>query len=159
MNYTDVGGAQRSTVAGSSVYYSSVYGNGSLPEDAAVIDSFVFDVNGTVERTVYPILREKFDGPLQVVLSSDYWVDVMSAVINKGVAVRNVQRLLGISPDECAAFGDYLNDAEMMQAVTYSFAVENAHPGLKKIARYSTAGNNDAGVLVGIRRLIDEGLI
>ena len=90
-----------------------------------------FDVNGTVEKTVYPILREKFDGPLQVVLSSDYWVDVMAAEINKGVAVRNVQRLLGISPDECAAFGDYLNDVEMLQAVTYSFAMENDSRGFR----------------------------
>ena len=127
-------------------------------DDAPLKMSF-FDVNGTVAKTVYPILREKYEGPFQVVLSSDYWVDVMPSGINKGIAVQNVQKLLDISPDECAAFGDYLNDAEMMQAVTYGFAMENAHPGLKKIARYSTVGNNDAGVLVGIRRLIDEGLI
>ena len=127
-------------------------------EDEPLKMSF-FDVNGTVERTVYPILRKKFDGPLQVVLSSDYWVDVMAAGINKGVAVQNVQQLLGISPDECAAFGDYLNDVEMLQAVTYSFAMENAYPELKKFARFSTVSNNDEGVLVGIRRLLDEGLI
>lgn len=127
-------------------------------DDGALKMSF-FDVNGTVEQTVYPILREKFDGPLQVVLSSDYWVDVMPPNINKGVAVENIQRLLGFKPDECAAFGDYLNDAEMMQAVGYGFAMANAYPALKKLARFETTGNNEAGVLVGIRRLIDEGLI
>ncbi len=118
-----------------------------------------FDANATVAETVYPILSEKFGRELQVVLSSDYWVDVMAPGINKGVAVENVQRLLGIKPEECAAFGDYLNDAEMMTAVGYGFAMANAHLDLKKLARYETTDNNSSGVLVGIRRLIDEGLI
>lgn len=118
-----------------------------------------FDANGTVAETVYPILKEKFGRDLQVVLSSDYWVDVMALGINKGVAVENVQRLLNVAPDECAAFGDYLNDAEMMQAVGYGFAMANAYPALKKIARYETSDNNSGGVLIGIRRLIDEGLL
>ena len=118
-----------------------------------------FDADGTVAETVYPILSEKYGRALQVVLSSDYWVDVMAPGINKGVAIENVQRIMGIAPEECAAFGDYLNDAEMMRAVGYGFAMANAHPDLKKIARYETASNDEAGVLMGIRRLIDEGLI
>ena len=47
----------------------------------------------------------------------------------------------------------------MLQAVTYSFAMANAHPDLKKFARYETVTNAEHGVLVGIERLINEGLI
>ena len=127
-------------------------------DDAPLKMSF-FDANATVAETVYPILKEKFGRDLQVVLSSDYWVDVMAPGINKGVAIENVQRLLKIKREECAAFGDYLNDAEMMKAVGHGFAMANAHPDLKKLTRYETLSNNEAGVLVGIRRLIDEGLL
>lgn len=118
-----------------------------------------FDITKRAAETIYPALYEKFNGPLQVDLSSDQWVDVMAANVNKGLAIRNVQRILNIAPEECAAFGDYLNDYAMLEAVGHSFAMANAHPDLKKIARYETVSHNDAGVLVGIRRLIEEGLI
>ena len=65
----------------------------------------------------------------------------------------------GIRPEECAAFGDYMNDAEMMEAVSYSFAMGNAYPAIKKLARFETGTNVEKGVLMGIERLMKEGLI
>ena len=117
-----------------------------------------FDVTGNAKKNIYPYVKI-FDGPLQVVLSSDYWVDVMNINVNKGMAIKKIQDRLELIPDECAAFGDYLNDIQMLQAVTHSFAMANAHPDLKKFAKYETAGNTENGVLTGIQRLIDEGLI
>ena len=95
---------------------------------------------------------------MQVALSSAYWVDVMNADINKGIAIKQVQKKLKIKPEECAAFGDYLNDSEMMEAVYYSFAMANAHPKIKELARFSTASNEEHGVLRAIKKLIDDGL-
>ena len=126
--------------------------------DAAVKVS-LWDANGQAEKTIYPAIREQFGDKLQVVLSSAYWVDVMNLGVGKGTAVQQVQRRLGISPDECAAFGDYLNDATMMQAVTHSFAMANAVPEIRKLARYETASNAEHGVIKGIHKLMDEGLL
>ncbi|MBQ9480054.1 MAG: HAD family phosphatase [Selenomonadaceae bacterium] len=119
----------------------------------------VFDITARAAQTTYPALHARFNGPLQVDLSSNQWVDVMSAGVSKGVAVQNVQRLLKIKPDECAAFGDYLNDVTMLKSVGYGFAMANAHPDLKALARFETSSNDEAGVIAGIRKLIDEGLI
>ncbi len=135
----------------------------------AVVDSFeeiddtpikvaMFDVTGNAEKNIYSYLGEFYDN-LQVVLSSDYWVDLMTKGINKGEAVRNVQRILNVKPEECAAFGDYMNDYEMIQAVGYGFAMANAHPELKKVAKFETLSNDESGVLVGIKKLMSEGLI
>lgn len=135
----------------------------------AVVDSFdeiddtpikvaMFDVTGHAKENIYAHLGEFYE-PLQVVLSSDYWVDLMTKGINKGEAVRNVQRILNVKPEECAAFGDYMNDYEMIQAVGYGFAMANAHSELKKVAKFETASNDERGVIVGIQKLIDEGLI
>lgn len=126
--------------------------------DDTPIKLAMFDATGRVKENIYDHLAQFYE-PLQVVLSSDYWVDVMTKGINKGEAIRNVQRILNIKHSECAAFGDYMNDYEMMQAVEYSFAMANAHPDLKKVAKFETASNDNRGVLVGIQRLIDEGLI
>ncbi len=113
-----------------------------------------FDVTSNAKKNIYDKLAPFYDS-LQVVLSSDKWVDVMSPNINKGEAVKNIQRVMNFKPEECAAFGDYLNDCEMIQAVGYGFAMANAHPDLKKVAKYETLSNDQAGVLVGIRRLLD----
>ena len=118
----------------------------------------LFDPTAHAKENIYDKLTQFYD-ELQVVLSSDYWVDVMSPGINKGEAVKNIQRVMNFKPEECAAFGDYLNDYEMMQAVGCGFAMSNAHPDLKKIAKFVTESNNEAGVIVGIRRLIVYGLI
>ena len=118
----------------------------------------LFDPTGNSKENIYDKLTQ-FHSTLQVVLSSDYWVDVMSPSINKGEAVKSVQRAMNFKPEECAAFGDYLNDCEMLQAVGYGFAMANAHPDVKRVAKFETSSNDEAGVIAGIRRLIADGLI
>lgn len=118
----------------------------------------LFDPTGNAKKNIYDKLAQFYDS-LQVVLSSDYWVDVMSPSINKGEAVKNIQRVMNFKPEECAAFGDYLNDTEMLQSVGYGFAMANAHPKIKELAKFGTSTNDEAGVLVGIRRLIAYRLI
>ena len=117
-----------------------------------------YDQNGKASQSIYEHLKQ-FEGRLQVVRSSDWWVDVMSTGISKGIAIQQIQQKLGLTPRECAAFGDYLNDAEMMGSVYYSFAVANAHHAIKKMARFETKSNEEQGVLAGIQKLMDEGLI
>ena len=118
----------------------------------------LFDPLGNTKKNIYDKILTVCES-VQVILSSDYWVDVMPLFISKGSAVKTIQQIMNIKPEECAAFGDYLNDYEMLEAVDYSFAMANAHPDLKKIAKFETASNDDAGVLVGIRRLIADGLL
>lgn len=117
----------------------------------------LYDAGGQAAKRIFPIVQ-KFEGPMQVVRSSDWWVDVMAFGINKGIAIQQVQKRMGITPMECAAFGDYMNDAEMMSSVYYSYAVENAHPKIKELARFHTKSNAEQGVLHGIRELIRQGL-
>ena len=126
-------------------------------DDECIKVSF-YDRTGHADKVIYPLV-EKFQGQHQVVLSSSYWIDVMAFDINKGIAIQQIQRRLKIAPDECAAFGDYLNDAEMMNSVYYSFAMDNAHPKIKELARYKTASNAEHGVIKGIRKLIEQGLL
>ena len=139
------------------------YTHNAVVDDFSAIDDTpikvaLFDATGHADEKIYRHLAQFYDD-LQVVLSSDYWVDVMTKGISKGEAVRAVQRILDVKPEECAAFGDYMNDYEMLQAVGHSFAMANAHPELKKIARYETASNDEFGVIVGIKKLMAEGLI
>lgn len=51
---------------------------------------------------------------MNVVVSGKCWVDCANKGANKGSALRHFQEEYGITPDETLAFGDNLNDIEML---------------------------------------------
>jgi len=126
--------------------------------EAEIIKVAVCDYqHAQAETRVYPALQSLAEGgELQVVLSSNYWIDMMATGVSKGVAARRIQQLLGVKPEECAAFGDYLNDFELLQAVKYSYAMENAHHELKEVARGEAPSNEHYGVMQVLRKLLTE---
>jgi len=91
----------------------------------------------------------------QVVVSGAHWIDVMNLGVNKGAALQRLQAATGISRDQTAVFGDYLNDLEMMDAAALSFAMANAHPLVAERARYAAPSNLDHGVITTIDKLLD----
>jgi Cof subfamily protein (haloacid dehalogenase superfamily) len=107
----------------------------------------------SAEHGTAPLLAD-FRATHQVVVSGAHWVDVTSPSANKGKALRRVQDALGITPDQTMAFGDFLNDAEMMDAATYSFAMANAHPLLRERARFVAPANSANGVVRTIRTIL-----
>ena len=92
----------------------------------------------------------------QVVVSGLHWVDIMNATVNKGVALRNLQAALGVTPAQTAAFGDYLNDLELLQGADWSYAMADAHPDVVAVARYRAPSNADDGVISVIEGLLDD---
>ncbi len=108
----------------------------------------VFDRKGA-EQNSYQVLLPVDEG-LEVILSGQSWVDLMNPGVNKGRGLSLIQKAYGISPEETMAFGDYLNDSEMMKYCAYSYAMENAHPKLKELCRYQAKSNDEDGVAEAI---------
>ena len=54
------------------------------------------------------------------------------------------------------AFGDYLNDLEMMSSAYHSYAMENAHDDLKKVARFRAKSNDESGVVHAIKAMLNN---
>jgi Cof subfamily protein (haloacid dehalogenase superfamily) len=96
----------------------------------------------------------EFRAAHQVVVSGPHWVDVLSRAASKGRALRQVQAALGVTADQTMAFGDFLNDLEMMDAAAWSFAMANAHPLLKERARFVAPANNANGVVRTVRTVL-----
>lgn len=92
-------------------------------------------------------LREKYADRLKITIAGDMWMDCMRPGINKGQAIKLLQDSLGIKPEETMAFGDQLNDIEMLKQAYYSFAVGNAREEVKAAARFRTDTNVNDGVL------------
>ena len=80
---------------------------------------------------------------LLAVPSGDGWIDVYHKDWGKGACLKRLQQRFGITPEETMCFGDYLNDLDMMPHCAYSYAMKNAHPGLKAVCHYETRFTND----------------
>lgn len=120
-----------------------------LTVDDRICKIAVFEKNHA-ETGCYPALMALADR-MQVVLSGADWVDLMNPGVSKGKAIEKLCESLGITPDGCMAFGDYLNDEALLRAVTHSFAMANAHPDIKAISRYQAPSNDENGVVRAIR--------
>lgn len=107
------------------------------------------------ERFIYPAFRE-LEGDLKVKVSGSNWVDVSHPDAHKGHALQQLMALRGIGAHQLMVFGDYNNDLEMLALSDYSFAMENAHPNVKKVARYQTASNDQGGVERVLEQLLAQ---
>ena len=119
--------------------------------DSGDVCKVAFYDEGDAQTHELPVLQDKLGEELSVILSGEHWVDAMRRGVHKGGAMRALQEKLRIAPEECMAFGDYLNDCELLESVGESYAMENAHPRLKEMARYIAPRNDEDGVLRVIR--------
>lgn len=79
--------------------------------------------------------------------------DLIRQTVNKGQAVKVLLDKLQISKEQAIAFGDGMNDKEMLQAVGHGFAMENAHPDLFNYATYRTTTVHESGIYHGLKTL------
>ena len=91
----------------------------------------------------------------QICVSGEIWLDMMAKGVNKGLAIKKIQEKLGIKHEETMVFGDYLNDLEMMGSAYHSYAMDNAHDDLKKVARFIAKSNDECGVVQAIKESLN----
>ncbi len=122
--------------------------------DDQILKIAVFDF-AAAESSVGPHLFDLRQSH-QVVVSGQHWIDIMNLGVNKGVALRALQRDMGISAAQTVAFGDYLNDLEMLQAAHWSYAMAEAHPDVAARARFRAPSHADHGVLTVLEDLLSR---
>lgn len=79
-------------------------------------------------------------------------VEINNCHANKGEAIHTLARYLGVDPACTMAFGDALNDLQMIQAAGFGVAMENGHPLVKEKADFVTRSCDEDGVAFGIRK-------
>ena len=90
---------------------------------------------------------EGLDESLEFVVSGNEWIDIAKRGINKGLGIQAIQKKYENKKEESMAFGDYMNDTELLMACGESYAMENACPEIKSIARHRAPSNEEKGVM------------
>ncbi|HWO96044.1 MAG TPA: Cof-type HAD-IIB family hydrolase [Bacillus sp. (in: firmicutes)] len=79
-----------------------------------------------------------------------YSTDVLPFGGSKARGIEKAIEKMGFTKDEVYAFGDGLNDIEMLQYVGNGIAMGNAHDSVKKIAKHVTKNVDEDGIVHGL---------
>lgn len=112
----------------------------------------VYEKQG-IEKKIYDKIKNN-KNKFYITLTGYHWLDIMRLNSNKGKAIEKIEENFGIKNDEILAFGDHMNDYEMIEKVKYGVAMENSHSDLKKIAKIITKSNDEHGVIEIIEKYI-----
>jgi hydroxymethylpyrimidine pyrophosphatase-like HAD family hydrolase len=89
-----------------------------------------------------------------VARSQPYYLDVTHPLANKGTALTDVAKLLGVPLAEIAVIGDGGNDIAMFERSGLSIAMGNASPEVQHAADLVTDSNEEEGFANAIERFI-----
>ena len=100
-------------------------------------------------------LRTALAGRADCFFSSPYFLEAVPPGMNKGAAVIELCRHLGIDAADAAAAGDEGNDVSMIRAAGLGVAMANAVPAAREAADYVTQrDNNHDGIEEVIRKFM-----
>lgn len=83
-------------------------------------------------------------------------IEITDEKAQKGLILAKVVDKYGIDKEEVIVLGDSFNDYSMFTEFANSYAMENAIPEIKEIAKYITDTNNNAGVAKAIYKEIND---
>jgi Cof subfamily protein (haloacid dehalogenase superfamily) len=100
-------------------------------------------------------LARQFGDALYVTYSLPDCLEVMAANVSKGRALAFVLDRFGVDARRCVAFGDNMNDIDMLETAGHPFMMNNANPDLiAHLPHVPRIGNNfEAGVAHHLRSL------
>lgn len=142
--------------------------NPYLTDACASVDiDFVEDATHPETRPVYQMLAfyppekdEEFQFMLPESLKTVRWhelgVDILSQEGSKSRGIQAALDKLGLSMQDVMAFGDGLNDMEMIANAGFGVVMSNGVPALKEIADYVCSTAAEDGIY---RALVDLGVI
>ena len=86
----------------------------------------------------------KFAGRALVTAAGDHWIDFTAPGAEKGNALKELQKRLGVTYEETMAFGDNNNDISMLKCAGESYAVAAAREEVKAVCRHVLPAEKDS---------------
>ena len=100
--------------------------------DMTGIHKFCFTGDHQVLLGLERVLLERHPDQASIVFSREDCLEVMAANVNKGNSAKEALAVFGLGIDEAVAFGDGMNDFEMLTMAARGFVMHNATERLKR---------------------------
>lgn len=116
---------------------------------------FGLNIPDTLVPEMQELLHLTLGDRMTAVTTGHGSIDLIIPGVHKANGLRILQARWGIDDSEVVAFGDSGNDIEMLRQAKFSFAMANASPAVKAVARFDAPLNNDEGVLAIIDNVLN----
>ena len=112
------------------------------------------EIEGIDVLDVAHMSRKYIENGTDVVPVEFYYTEITNENVNKWEAIMFLINKLNISPKEVIAFGDNINDKEMLENAGMGIAMDNSAPYIKALAKDITLSNNENGVAEALKKYI-----
>jgi len=120
-------------------------------EDYEDKDIFMMNINANQQEEI--AYREKFDEYLTFTRANERSMDIINKGASKAQGAQKLMAKLDIPKQQTYAFGDGLNDLELIQFVGTGVAMENGFEELKAASDFITRSVFDDGIAHGLKKL------
>ena len=120
-------------------------------KDYAGKDIYMMNINANPEKG--RAYEELFSDVLTFTRANDISMDIIGKGISKATGIQHMMSLLDVERENTFAFGDGLNDIEMLQYVGTGVAMANGYDALKEIADHVTDSVFNHGIAKGLKAL------
>ena len=98
--------------------------------------------------------RTRFAARATAVRSQRYYLDFVAPGVDKGSAVCELAKTIGVPLSDIVTLGDMENDVPMFRQAGFSIAMGNANDAVKAEARETTLTNDEDGFAAAVERFI-----
>lgn len=119
----------------------------------SIIKASIFCDDGNVMDNAYVLQRELGD-LFTFAPSGSSYIDAMQPGISKASGIDQLMEHYGIEREEVMAFGDAMNDYEIIRFVGTGCAMANGRPALRAIADRVVGSNEEHAVQAEMRRIL-----
>ncbi|WP_291289029.1 HAD family hydrolase [Enorma sp.] len=123
--------------------------------DVNIIKASIYCDDGHVMDYAYALSRELGDD-FVFAPSGSAWVDPIQRGVSKATGIQQVMDRYGIRREEVMAFGDSMNDYEIIRFAGTGCAMANARPALRAVADRVVGCNKDHAVQAELRKLLES---
>ena len=125
-----------------------------LESNVEVLKIVTFDNDEKLIAALKDKLRES-TSDLAVASTFSNDIEISDIKAQKGLILAKTIKKMGIDKSEVIVLGDSFNDYSMFTEFENSYAMENAIPEIKEIAKYITDTNNNDGVAKAIYKALE----
>lgn len=127
-----------------------------LPDPSVnIIKASIFCDDSAVMDSAY-VLQRELGQLFTFAPSGNAWIDAMQPGVSKASGIAQLAEHYGIGRDEVMAFGDSMNDYEIIRFVGTGCAMQNARPALKAVADRIVGCNRDHAVQQELRHVLES---
>lgn len=121
----------------------------------SIIKASIFCDDGNVMDNAY-VLQRELGGLFTFAPSGSSYIDAMQPGISKASGIAQVMEYHGIDASEVMAFGDAMNDYEIIRFVGTGCAMANGRPALRAVADRVIGSNIEHAVQSEMRRVLES---